>query len=335
MSAVALLASFVCLGLLGRVAADCQPCDDYFNQLKNRTGGSSCRCIYVPGYVHSAHHPQIIADCRNLAQLPRFSSICNMSDVRSINLGYNSIQELGKGAFSAISISDRVITWSEAQPELILSNNDISVIHPEAFGAGLENKLSHLYLQGNKLESIPEALFRLRNLTILDLSKNQIESSGIHEGFTFGKLSGLDLSFNKLTEFPSALCASPELQTLRLHNNEIKGDLSEYLKDLENCRRLLYLSWSQPTMTCKFAMISSYANNSECKEMTVRFGRYERMVCDPKSSSGYVGERVERVLRLELSKVCPYISASLRTFSGWLSKCLIFTCLMLSGLLHA
>jgi len=77
-----------------------------------------------------------------------------------------------------------------------------------------------LELKGKKLSEIPEGVFKLHNLEVLDLGRNRIRkinpqiANMIH-------LQELDLSSNKLDEFPEGITALKGLQKLSLNRNEI------------------------------------------------------------------------------------------------------------------
>lgn len=289
-----------------RVAESCTPCFDYFEGLQNRTQGS-CRCIFNEFY--SKDHPQMIADCNNLEKVPDFDAICNMTDVYSIDLQGNRIKKIDQFAFRALKVSDAVLSWSAAKPELILYRNQIESIHMDAFKGGLESKLSHLNLKYNKLQAISQAIFTLVNLTDLHLGHNLIDSIQGHGEERLRKLGLLDLGFNKLTVFPSSVCNFPSLRTLYLDGNPIEEDLSSYLDDLSKCNQLRVLSWPSGTATCNKLAIETYANTTSCKVMKVRHG-YKHVTCDSDSSPEYRGIGFEWALRKELSVVCPDISVA-------------------------
>lgn len=63
--------------------------------------------------------------------------------------------------------------------------------------------LEELYLQENKLDNIPEAIFRLPALTALVIAKNKLQNLP-YSIWTAPKLKELNVAFNLLKELPSA-----------------------------------------------------------------------------------------------------------------------------------
>ena len=78
------------------------------------------------------------------------------------------------------------------------------------------NYFSSVYLQGNKLEELPEELSLLRNLLVLHLPNNRIRflSERISLPYSLNKLC---LSSNNLTSIPESLHALPNLEVSTFH----------------------------------------------------------------------------------------------------------------------
>lgn len=92
---------------------------------------------------------------------------------------------------------------------------------PEEMGNLL--KLEHLSLKNNQLEKLFGELTELTCLRSLNLRKNQIKSSGIPpELFRLDELTTLDLSHNKLKEVPEGLEKAKSLLVLNLSHNNIE-----------------------------------------------------------------------------------------------------------------
>lgn len=116
-----------------------------------------------------------------------------------------------------ISATDtlRVYTWDEAlaaEPSEVLA----------------------ISLQKMKLDSIPHALTRFKNLKQLDVSKNKLTSLPDFMD-QFPQLEVLDLGKNKLSTFPVQICQLGNLRRLIVNRNFF-GTLPEcvqYLKKLE------------------------------------------------------------------------------------------------------
>ncbi|XP_065367478.1 protein flightless-1 [Calliphora vicina] len=93
---------------------------------------------------------------------------------------------------------------------------------PEEMGNLL--KLEHLSLKHNQLEKLFGELTELTCLRSLNLRKNQIKSSGVPpELFRLDELTTLDLSHNKLKEVPEGLEKAKSLLVLNLSHNNIEA----------------------------------------------------------------------------------------------------------------
>uniref|UniRef100_A0A6M2DKF3 Putative serine/threonine phosphatase 2c n=1 Tax=Xenopsylla cheopis TaxID=163159 RepID=A0A6M2DKF3_XENCH len=102
---------------------------------------------------------------------------------------------------------------------LKLDKTNLSEI-PEEMGKLL--KLEHLSLKRNCLEKLYGELTELRCLRSLNIGHNNIKSSGIPvDLFRLDELSTLDLSFNKLKEIPEGLEKAKGLLVLNLSHNQI------------------------------------------------------------------------------------------------------------------
>lgn len=96
-------------------------------------------------------------------------------------------------------------------------------------------------LKKQKLSTLPEALFRFKQLQYLDLEKNEIEDvSRIGE---FEHLIYLNLGKNKLQNFPVVVCQLKKLEVLILNRNEFS-----YIPPCINyCENLMYVDlWETP-----------------------------------------------------------------------------------------
>ncbi len=83
-------------------------------------------------------------------------------------------------------------------------------------------KVEELHLGGNMLESIPEEIGEMDNLTVVSLGKNNLESLPT----TFSrlkKLKNLSLGQNKFKIFPSALYGAQNLETIYYEENIVEA----------------------------------------------------------------------------------------------------------------
>ncbi|MDA1508491.1 DUF5011 domain-containing protein [Bacillus cereus group sp. TH36-2LC] len=81
--------------------------------------------------------------------------------------------------------------------------------------------LNALYIKNSNLTEVPQQVLELKELKILDLSRNTITT--IPDNMSFDKLRVLDLSYNKITAVPDSIWELPKLQALLLSNNKIKS----------------------------------------------------------------------------------------------------------------
>jgi Leucine-rich repeat (LRR) protein len=91
------------------------------------------------------------------------------------------------------------------------------------------DQLTRLSMDRNHLTRIPADLYKLGNLSVLELSGNGLES--LPEGLeNLGKLKKLDLSKNQLTRVPEGLSAmGGHLKDLYIQGNKIPPEEVERL----------------------------------------------------------------------------------------------------------
>ncbi|VFQ63198.1 unnamed protein product [Cuscuta campestris] len=115
---------------------------------------------------------------------------------------------------------------------LDISNNMIHGVIPQNIGATMPN-LQYLRISGNRLNgSMPASFCKIRSLTILDLSDNQL-SGTLPSTCSQWNLEVLDLSSNNFSgSIPAYLGSLTGLQSLHLENNSLHGKIPESLKNL-------------------------------------------------------------------------------------------------------
>ncbi|XP_026099839.1 fibromodulin [Carassius auratus] len=147
-------------------------------------------------YLHMNHN--------NISKVP-FESFRGMSNLTALHLQVNSIEDLGNALEGLLSLT-----------LLDLRRNQLKKI-PES----LSPKLSQLYLEYNRISSVPADFLSQRpELRFVRLSHNQLTNGGIPaNAFNVSSLVELDLSFNKLERIPTI---STNLENLYLQANKIK-----------------------------------------------------------------------------------------------------------------
>ncbi|KAK3403901.1 hypothetical protein EUGRSUZ_K00259 [Eucalyptus grandis] len=162
------------------------------------------------------------------SSVPRWFN--NLRSLVDLNLAYNSLQSIEGGLFSFL----------REQPFLESLCLDVNELHEEIFSvvgssSGLIGKnfkrlrISNNFLQG----TLPDWLFHLKNLTVLDLSYNQLHGT-IPSPYDWLCLRVLYLSGNQLTgNIPDAFGRLQVLSFLDLSNNLLNGTIPQSLGQLQ------------------------------------------------------------------------------------------------------
>jgi len=152
------------------------------------------------------------------------SIVFTLESLKWLNLSDNKIDEIPGDYFKSLMNIEKVD----------LGYNLVKAIPHDTIGF---SKCVDLNIQGNKLESFPCAISKVKTLEKLDLSKNNISSFSDDAFAELGDLVELDLSFNKLTYLPSSIRHLTKLKKLNLSGNDI-GFLP---KEFENLVSLEFL----------------------------------------------------------------------------------------------
>ncbi|KAH6906531.1 adenylate cyclase [Coprinopsis sp. MPI-PUGE-AT-0042] len=132
--------------------------------------------------------------------------------------------------------------------------------------------LTELYLQNNKLATLPWHFARLRTLVTLNISNNRFDELP-KVVFDIESLTTLDVSFNKIKTLPDELGKLINLQKLLLVGNEIKRfpNTSSRLVQLDflDCRRNLVNDLTIMSMLPKIRTINADHNNVHALELSV------------------------------------------------------------------
>ena len=140
-------------------------------------------------------------------------------------------------------LRSKIVTTMYGKKRLDLSGCDLLKL-PEALPELTDHELEELYLSRNKLKTIPENVGKLNNITIVDVSGNQL--SIFPANLTqLKKLRWLNISHNKLTTIPDAIGEMVEIGILDLSYNQLTV-LSPVIKQL---KKLKWLNISHNKLT--------------------------------------------------------------------------------------
>ncbi|KAG0258230.1 cysteinyl-tRNA synthetase [Mortierella polycephala] len=151
-----------------------------------------------------------------------FVQICSV--LRELRMAYNDLGRVPSNVRSIIYLQ-----------VLDLRGNRIKDLSK----ARLEDsrELTTLYLQSNRLETIPESFQSFEYLRILNLSTNNFSEVPMVL-FEIVTLEELDMSFNEITEVPEGIGRLTRLRTLLLFGNWIGPHLPTTMSDLIRLRKL-------------------------------------------------------------------------------------------------
>ena len=163
----------------------------------------------------------------SLTELPEavFQELSRLVD---LNLGFNSLTALPEGVFDGLSALQRLQLHENSLLELpgglFLEASDPEALIP-IDNSRQATKLNALWLQGNRLTSLPQDVFHgLGNLRALLLNRNSLMA--LPEG-VFGELSHLEalfLSDNSIASLPEGIFQGlSRLERLQLDHNRLTG----------------------------------------------------------------------------------------------------------------
>lgn len=157
------------------------------------------------------------------------------TDIRELDLTMNNISSIPDFAFSRYRRLENLRLTSNVLVEM--SNNSL-------FGLW---RLENLYLDGNKLETVPIAFHALQNLQTLHLDANHISKVPPDSFRNFRRLKILHIEANALTSFPvDAFQYLSVLEALDLSVNQIER-LPEYA--FSNLTNLIFLRIADNLLT--------------------------------------------------------------------------------------
>ncbi|XP_028831928.1 slit homolog 2 protein isoform X4 [Denticeps clupeoides] len=104
---------------------------------------------------------------------------------------------------------------------------------------GIPKEVTELYLDGNQFTQVPVELSNYKQLTLIDLSNNQISTLSNHSFSNMSELLTLILSYNRLRCIPAkAFDGLKSLRLLSLHGNDIAVIPEGAFKDLASLSHL-------------------------------------------------------------------------------------------------
>ncbi|KAK6110180.1 Leucine rich repeat family protein [Brugia pahangi] len=183
--------------------------------LKNQT---TCSCFaYIDGVVIRCSGQNGPAIVEQLKKTP--------IEIRELALEKANIVEIGRNAFRNLRIK-----------KLILDNNRIRALHPQAF-RGLESVMLELSISKNKLTAIPtDSLVGMRALRVLSLRCNNIGDIEAPAFQNTSSMIDLNLECNQICNIEGSVFndVKDTLQNLILDNNCLSAVPSEALRGLDN-----------------------------------------------------------------------------------------------------
>jgi hypothetical protein len=147
------------------------------------------------------------------------------------------VRQLIMAGFGVTEISESVAALDRLAV-LDVSNNKLSGTIPGSLGR--LRSLEQLYLESNRIETLPEELFQLANLTCLYLDSNALTGALSESLGNLKALKSLYINSNRLTSLPASLGDLVELTVLKVHSNQI----TSRLPDMSRLTKLVTLSLS-------------------------------------------------------------------------------------------
>mmetsp|Transcript_4878 Transcript_4878/g.11665 ORF Transcript_4878/g.11665 Transcript_4878/m.11665 type:complete len:378 (+) Transcript_4878:394-1527(+) len=167
---------------------------------------------------------------RGLTFVPQF--VLEVSDVKSIDLGYNKITVLPSDlTLSCFHTLKSLVLWNNLlvslPPEIVrctnltdlkLGNNHLPNL-PEHLGR--LTSLNKLDVSGNRITIVPSTLSHLVDLSLLDFSRNSLSMYPDDQLWTLTNLAELYLGSNQLTELPLAAACLNNLRVFNASGNRL------------------------------------------------------------------------------------------------------------------
>lgn len=151
-----------------------------------------------------------------------------------LSLANNNLKDFPKEINDFDNLNFQDDKWWESNPltKIDLSNNEISSI---PIDINNQNDLILIRMLNNKLDSLPESVFMLRNIKSLDFSLNKINKLPPNIG-SCSSLVELLLQNNLIKEIPFNLSGLQSLEVLNLSSNQL--DLCPNFNKLRKLKKL-------------------------------------------------------------------------------------------------
>ncbi|XP_066268008.1 malignant fibrous histiocytoma-amplified sequence 1 homolog [Branchiostoma lanceolatum] len=214
---------------------------------------SNCQLVSVPGSLANLKDLETLDLSHNyLVALPA-SSIRSMPCLKTLNISHNHIPVIGQVVKKFRSVQNFDMSYNlveeipcellemEKLKSLSCSHNKITRwLEPSnSTKQTSASSLNFLDLSNNKLKEFPQSVNKLKSLTVLNLSNNEIGANTNHkilrqqlaELFYLPLMSKLQLGNNNIKTLPSldTTKISPNMELIDLSNNEIYDVPSAFL----------------------------------------------------------------------------------------------------------
>lgn len=197
----------------------------------------------IPAYVCNIPNlTGLSVDFNDLHQLP--DEIGNLTTLTSFSAEYNSLSSLpstfsGMSTLANLSLTGNLFyqfpTQIVDQPitNLYMEDNRLTSLPP---AIGDIDELEFLFLNGNQIQMLPDEIGNLENLSELYISHNALSSLPA-TFFNLPLLNFLDLGHNQFTAIPDEIGILPALWVLNIEYNQLKN-LPESLVSAQYLQRL-------------------------------------------------------------------------------------------------
>ena len=209
---------------------------------------SECTLKHIPPVIWTTISLQTLDISRNKIGFV-VSEIGNLTDIRNLRLSQMDLDTLPPeiGFCNKLQTIDLTGNPIDNLPETLVECRQLYElkINFKTFYKLLDSYMLQLIDEGKiRSEHIPQVIFELENLQILDLNETKLNS--IPNQHTLIHLNELYLSNNSFFEIPQSLCSMEQLKLLDMSNNRIQN-IPDYFV---NMKKLEILNLSYNKLTC-------------------------------------------------------------------------------------